>query len=414
MDSWRQRAVIAWALVGIFLLLAAGLWVLGRVISAFVPFFFSLVVVLLLKGPVKRLEARGVPRWLAVIICYIISLAALTVFALFIVPPVAGQFRDFAEEFPHYYDAALRLADRIQTEYLTISLPDWVDELAQGARSSIIAWLAVTSRDLAQLALNTGGQILGFVLNLFFALMLAFFVLRDLPTLKSEVLSLPGPARREELLHLVGDATQVLEGFLRGQGLIALIIGTVTAIGLAVLGVPYALLIGIIAGVTNLIPYLGPVVGGTIAAISAAFVSPQLVLWTVLYIVAVQQLESTFLSPVIMADQVHLHPVSVILSLLIGATLGGIVGMLIAVPLAAVSKVVFVYYYEKWTESSISSEDGALFRKRRRAAGDADSDASCASEATEQIVETVEARHQPPTHTSSTDETSEGASREGS
>jgi alanyl-tRNA synthetase len=208
--------------------------------------------------------------------------------------------------------------------------------------------------------------VIGFLINVFLALALAFFVLRDLPTLKSEILALPGPERREESFALAAEVTDVVEGFIRGQGIIAIIVGTLTALGLWVLGVPYALLIGLIAGITNLIPYLGPLVGGAIAAISAAFVSPQLVFWTIVYIVVIQQLESTFLQPRIMSDQVHLHPVLVILSLLVGATLFGLVGMLFAVPIAGVAKVMFVHYFEKWTASSISHEQGALFRKPKR------------------------------------------------
>ncbi|HET6498347.1 MAG TPA: AI-2E family transporter, partial [Coriobacteriia bacterium] len=185
------------------------------------------------------------------------------------------------------------------------------------------------------------------------------------------------PARRDETFKLVGEVTRVLEGFIRGQSLIGLIIGVLTAAGLAALGVPHALLIGIIAGVMNLIPYLGPFVGGAIAAISAAFVSPQLVLWSVLLVFAIQQIESAFLQPKIMSGQVHLHPVLVILSLLIGATIGGLVGMLFAVPVAAVAKVIFVHYYEKWTESTISAEDGALFRRPKAARSSAADATAC-------------------------------------
>lgn len=366
LESWRRIAMIAWALVGVLVLVVGGLWVLGRIASALVPFLISLVVVLLLRRPVKELEGRGVSRSLAVVICYVVSLGLLAVVALFVIPPMIDEFSEFAEDFPRYYDAAVRLWERLQEQYVAIEWPAWITEAADNARGSIVAWIAATSRNLAQLAIGVGGQILSFLLNLFLAFALAFFVLRDLPTLKSEVLSLPGPARREESFKLAAEVTHVLEGFLRGQGLIAVIIGVFTAAGLAVLGVPYALLIGIIAGITNLIPYLGPFVGGAIAAISAAFVSPQLVVWTVLYILLIQQLESTFLQPKIMSDQVHLHPVLVILSLLIGATLGGLVGMLLAVPVAAVAKVVFVHYYEKWTESQISAVDGALFRRPRR------------------------------------------------
>ena len=396
MESWRRLAMTSWALVGVLVLLVGGLWVLGRIASALVPFVIAIVVVLLLRRPVGVLEARGLSRSLSVIVCYAVSLAALTVFALFIVPPVIEQFGEFAGYFPRYYDAAVRLWERVQLEYVTIEIPPWVTEAAQNARASIISWIAATSRNLAEVALAVGGQILTFLLHLFLAFALAFFVLRDLPTLKSELLSLPGPGRREEAFKLAGEVTRVLEGFIRGQSLIGLIIGVLTAAGLAALGVPHALLIGLIAGVMNLIPYLGPLVGGAIAAISAAFVSPLLVLWSIVLILVIQQIEATFLQPRIMSGQVHLHPVLVILSLLIGATIGGLLGMLFAVPIAAVAKVIFVHYYEKWTESTISAEDGALFRRPKAAqSSDADATAVCAVGAPATGAERAPAQERP-------------------
>ena len=366
LESWRRISTISWALIGILVLITAGLWVLGRVAGALTPFLIALIVVFVLSRPVKRLEVAGLSRSFAVVVCYLIAALAVTVFGLFVIPPVAGEFRDFSRDFPRYYDAAFGIWDQIETEYLAIELPEWITDAGEAARQSIISWLTGASRNLAQVAISLGGQVLGFFINIFLALALAFFVLRDLPTLKSEILALPGPGRREESFELAAEVTDVVEGFIRGQSIIAVIVGVMTALGLWVLGVPYALLIGLIAGVANLIPYLGPFVGGAIAAISAAFVSPQLVLWTIVYIVVIQQLESTFLQPRIMSDQVHLHPVLVILSLLVGATLFGLVGMLFAVPVAGVAKVMFVHYYEKWTSSSISHEHGALFRKPKR------------------------------------------------
>jgi predicted PurR-regulated permease PerM len=366
LESWRRISTVSWALIGVFVLIAAGLWLLGRVAGAFTPFVIALIVVFILRRPVKRLEAAGLSRSLSVAVCYLIAALALTLFGLFVIPAVAGEFRDFSQDFPRYYDAAFGIWNLIEGEYLAIELPDWVAEAGEAARESIISWLTGASRNLAQAAIIAGGQVIGFLINVFLALALAFFVLRDLPTLKSEILALPGPERREESFALAAEVTDVVEGFIRGQGIIAIIVGTLTALGLWVLGVPYALLIGLIAGITNLIPYLGPLVAGAIAAISAAFVSPQLVFWTIVYIVVIQQLESTYLQPRIMSDQVHLHPVLVILSLLVGATLFGLVGMLFAVPIAGVAKVMFVHYFEKWTASSISHEQGALFRKPKR------------------------------------------------
>jgi len=145
--------------------------------------------------------------------------------------------------------------------------------------------------------------------------------------------------------------------------MIAFIVGTLTWLGLQILGVPYAAIIGIIAGVTNFVPYVGPIVAGLIAAISAAFVSPILVLYTVLWIFVLQQLESLVLSPRIMSDTVNIHPVLIIFSLLVGAQVAGFAGMLFAVPIAGVLNAVFVYYFEKHTDSQLATEQGALFRR---------------------------------------------------
>lgn len=369
MDSWRRLAVVTWTLVGLLLLLSFALWVLGLVSSALTPLLLALVVVFLLRRPVAALSLQGMPRGLAVLTCYLVMFALLTALGLFVVPPLASEVRGFAEAFPTYYDGAYHQWLQIEARYVLIELPEWVRTAAEASRESVVEGITEASRNVARGAVAIGGQVVGFFVNAFLALALAFFVLRDLPTLKAEVLSLPGPARRQESLKLAADVTIVLEGFIRGQLMIATIVGVATGAGLALLGVPYALVIGLIAGVTNLVPYLGPIVGGIVAAISAAFVGWDTVLLTLIWVVVLQQAESMFLQPKIMSDQVHLHPVLVILSLLVGATLFGLVGMLVAVPIAAVVKVMFIHYYEKWTESSISGENGALFRRPRQRTG---------------------------------------------
>ncbi|MBS3957744.1 MAG: AI-2E family transporter [Clostridiales bacterium] len=364
-ERWRRVATVSWALVGLVLLVSFALWMLGTVASALTPFVLALVVVFLLRRPVAALQARGVSRSLAVGLCYLVLLSSIVLAGVFIVPPLITEVKSFSQAFPSYYDNAYRLWLQIEREYIAIDLPAWVSDVAMASRESVVSWITDVSRGLARGVVAVGGQIVGFLVNAFLALALAFFVLRDLPTLKSELLSLSGPGRRQESLKLAGDVTGVLEGYIRGQLMIATIVGVATGVGLAILGVPYALVIGLIAGVANLVPYLGPIVGGSIAAISAAFIGWNTVVFTLIWIVALQQLESTFLQPKIMSHHVHMHPVLVILSLLVGATLFGLVGMILAVPIAAVGKVLFVHYYEKWTQSSISAEDGALFRKPR-------------------------------------------------
>jgi predicted PurR-regulated permease PerM len=360
--KWFLRT---WTAIGLAILLVGALMLLARISTVLTPFIFALLVVFVLRRPVSALSKRGLPRSAAVALCYLVGALVLTFAGIFVIPPLIAQGREFLTDFPGYYESASRLWFRFQVEYTSIEIPEWLQQAVLSARESITGQLSAWSQAVASTVLNVGGRLVGFVVNIFLALALAFFVLKDLPALKDELLRLGGDKRKDSLLEVLGRITVVVEGWLRGQSMIALIVGVLAWLGLQLLGVPYALIIGIIAGVTNFIPYLGPVVGGTIAAISAAFVSPQLVVYTVIYIVVLQQAESMFLQPRIMSEQVNIHPVLVILALLVGAQTAGVAGMILALPVAGVLNVLFVYYFEKHTDSELATEQGALFRKAR-------------------------------------------------
>ncbi len=365
-DRLVRWALLVWTAIGVAAIIAALLWLLSRIASVLTPFVLAALVVFILRRPVALLAKRGVSRGAAVAIAYLVAALLLTFAGLFVIPPLVSQTAEFVQAFPGYYDSASKLWFNLQREYTTLEIPDWVEGAARSARASLAQQLTAWSSRIAAGVLGVGGRLVGFVINIFLSLTLAFFVLRDLPTLHREVLQLGGENRRDSLMEILTRIRVVIEGWLRGQSLIAMIVGVLTWAGLQVLGVPYALIIGLIAGVTNFIPYVGPVVGGLIAAISAAFVSPQLVLYTIIWIVILQQFESMFLQPRIMSDTVNIHPVFVVFALLVGASTAGLAGMFFAVPIAGVINTLFVYYFEKHTSSELATERGALFRKPGR------------------------------------------------
>ena len=365
-DRWVRLGARAWALTGVAVLAAGALWLVGKAAAAVTPFMLALVVVVALRRPVDRLERRGVKRWLAVVICYLVSAVVVTVVSLFFVPAIVREVGEFADAFPRYYDALYRLWLQLEREYATVELPSWVGEVILASRSTIVSWATDISGSTAKLVVTVGGRFFAFFVQLFLALALAFFVLRDLPTLVRELFALVPPERREERAAVAREVVSVLEGFLRGQLIIATIVGVVIGIGLAVLGVPYAAVIGLIAGVTNLVPYVGPIVGGAVAAVSAVFVSPNLMVWTIVWVFVVQQAESLMLQPRIMSHQVRIHPALVIASLTVGATLFGLAGMLLAVPMSAVLTVLFVHWFERSSGRAVRSHGGALFPERKK------------------------------------------------
>jgi predicted PurR-regulated permease PerM len=170
---------------------------------------------------------------------------------------------------------------------------------------------------------------------------------------------------------------------MRGAFLDSLIVGSLIAVGLTLLGVPYGVAIGMIAGVLNVVPYLGPVAAAGFAALSGLFTgNPWLALWAVVIVLSVQQFDNLWLNPRIMSSNVDLHPVLVVFSLLTGATLFGVPGMLLAVPVAAICKGLFVYYFERRTQQNLRTADGVLFKS----SGDEEDMSACEADASPQDV----------------------------
>lgn len=346
-DRWTRMAIISWAWIGMLILLAAFLWLLGRVGSALTPVVVAFVIVFLLKSPVNRLQERGMGRALAVVVVFLAGTVLLGLLFVFIIPPLVGQIREFMEAFPGYYDRAYQIWLDVQAQYSTIEVPQWMQQAALDAKDEVVVQLTTWSRKAASGLFAAGGQVAGFLLNIVLAGVISFYLLKDLPRLRERSFALLPERKRKEARHLYCRVVGVLSGYLRGQIIISAVVGVLTFIGMAAIGVPFPLVIGLITGVFNIVPYLGPIVGATVAAISAAFVDPWLALWAALVILAIQQVDGLLISPRIMSEQVDLHPVLVIVSLLVGGTLLGFVGLLVAIPLAAATKGVLLYYLEE-------------------------------------------------------------------
>lgn len=362
LERWRRALTVSWALVGMLVLAAAATFALVRISSALVPFGLALIIVFLLRSPVAMLERRGLKRGLAVAVCYVAILGALVVAGLFIVPPLVDQVRQFLDAFPRYYDKVLHLWEQLQQQYSAVAWPAWLDQALVGIRDELAKQLAAWSTNLAKEIFSVGGGALTFLLNGFLALVVAFWLLKDMEVIKREFVMLAGPKRREEASVVMGKVSTVLSGYLRGQAIVSAVTAVIVTIGFTILGVPYALVLGLLAGALNVVPWFGPLVAEIISAIAAAFVSPWLAPGAVLVVMGAQQITDMFITPRVMSEQVDLHPVLVIFSLLTGAALAGIVGMVLAIPVAAIAKGLFVYYFEKWTESRLATENGALFR----------------------------------------------------
>lgn len=337
--------------------------ILGSLAGALTPFVLAVVVVLALRGPVAALEERGISRANAVVICYLAALFFFSVVGFFIVPPLVKEIIAFAEDFPKYYEDSYDLFLKVRSGYRQMDIPASVDDLIASVKDTVGSTALSLSKRFAQGALATGGRTVGFLGNLVLAFVLGFWLLKDLPTLRKELMLLAGPGRQEEALVVYTKVSQALGGYLRGQFLISAVTAVIVSVSLMLLGVRYALVLGLITGVLNIVPYVGPLIGAAIAAIVAVFVSPLHALGAVGCIIAAQWVTDLFVTPRVMSEQVDLHPVLVIFSLLVGGSLFGVTGMLLSIPVAAVIKGLFVYFFERATQSKLCTEEGALFRE---------------------------------------------------
>ena len=198
----------------------------------------------------------------------------------------------------------------------------------------------VSVRDKIERVAKVGVKLFHLLLILVLTPVFAFYLLVDLPHLKQVADGLIPDAARPEVLVLARRMNAAVGGFFRGQLVVALIVGVLASIGLLIIGLPFWLLIGMVAGVFNMIPLIGPYIGGVPALVIALTTQePITALWVIVVMVAVQQIDNHFISPLVMHRVVKLHPVIVMLALLLGGTLGGFFGLLVAVPTAAILKI---------------------------------------------------------------------------
>lgn len=334
-------AFAVWTSVGILLLLAALSWVLSYIGSVFYPFVYAAVLAYLLRPIVERLADLGLPRLVAVLLTYIIVFAVLALLLEFIVPVIIAQIMAFVDHFPAYSRSVVKYFNQARSSYLRTDLPS--------GSTRIINQLASNLRDrgmvLFQGLPDAGIGIFGGLLNLVLAPVIAFYVLKDLPVIRATLLELFPERHRDNVAVVLHQVDFVLGGFLRGQALVSLVVALTTGLALWIAGVNFPLLLGLLTGILNIIPYFGPIAGGAAAATVALFQSPTKALIVIVIMFAVQQLDGMIISPVIMKHAVDLHPTVIIFSLLFGGAVFGFVGLLVAIPVAAMVKALVMYFF---------------------------------------------------------------------
>lgn len=336
-DEGRGAPILQGALAyaGLVLVGIAVLWYFRVVLF---PVTLGLILAYILSPPVRLLEERGVATTVSIVVVFGVLGAFLAGGCFFIFPVVVAQLEKLARALPEYSNLVAEYVDRAEQGMYRVQLP----QTLQAALLNVIDRAEEAFEGMVQSSIDAVFVLLGHSLSLLAAPVLAFYFLKDRHQLSCTARGLMRPAHRRRVEQLLRDLDGVLMGFIRSRLLVSAFVGTATAAVFAALGLPYFLLIGVIVGIADLIPYFGPILGAAPALAVAAVYSPPAAVKVLIALVVIQQLESVVVSPLVMGDGVSLHPVWVVIALFVGGRVAGILGMLLAVPLFACLRVIGV------------------------------------------------------------------------
>lgn len=327
-------------LIAVPVILAAIL-LLIRIRGVFTPFLLGFLLAYILNPLVEMFQGKIVPRWLAILLVYLLLGVILFCLVYFALPALFADIYSLLDYIPHYTNSLQQFISEIQLNYSRVPMPERlrqiIDELIQNAENRSLNFV----QGLLESLFNLFTQ----VFNLILTPVLSFYFLLEYNVLGSLIKSLLPVRYQPELEEIGAEINQVIKSLIRGNLLVALLVGTLAVIGMSLVGMDFPLLLGIMVGITNFIPYFGAIISTIPAVLLALLKSKWLALYVLGLMIIIQQIEGNIISPKVLGACVGLHPLLIVLALLVGGELWGLVGMLLAVPLAAILKILLKHLY---------------------------------------------------------------------
>lgn len=301
--------------------------------KALIPFGIAAFISYLLHPIVEKLQQKGLNRSLSILLIYVFFFGGAG-FALYkAMPVIIRELEDLMQSTPYLADQYTDILQVINEK--TSSWPVQFKSRIQDA----IVFFEERLEVLLMKALDYVVQLPDFILLFGLVPLVAFYLLKDWVLIKKAAWNITPDKVRRQGTSFMRDIEKSLGSYIRGQVLVCFIIGVLSTILLWFIHVKYSLLLGIIIGITNVIPYFGPIIGAIPAILIAAATSTKQVIWVAVIIFGLQFVEGNILSPLIVGKSLHMHPLLIMLSLFIGGEIGGIIGLIVAVPILAIVKV---------------------------------------------------------------------------
>jgi predicted PurR-regulated permease PerM len=339
--KWYYRiGFLLLLLIAIYLFLKISfVWmpILRVVVIIILPFIIGGFITYLLHPLVEKLHEKGLHRSLAIILIYIIFFGGIGFAVYKGIPAMIDQLKDLTESAPVFAEqyrgwiAKLQSHTRAWPDGLQARLDEGIDTFEKKLDS------------LLMVLVNILMKFLNSALILMLIPFIAFYMLKDFQLIKQACWYMTPKKWRKKGTLFLKDIDESLGSYIRGQLLICMIIGSISALLFWIFHLRYPLILGLIVGATNVIPYFGPIIGAVPAIIIAATSSVKLVVITVVIVFGLQFLEGNILSPYIVGKSLHMHPLIIMIALTAGGEIGGILGLILAVPVLVVLKVAILH-----------------------------------------------------------------------
>lgn len=313
-----------------------------------VTIIVSIIIAYALNPIINALEKKNINRFLGVIIVYLSLIAILFILSVLVLPNSGEEIKRLVSNMPMYFEELSEIMDSFYTKYY--SALGGLPPIFQGIENIILDNIVKLEGLLGNYLTSFVGGIISVaskVVSIVLTPILVLYFLVDKDHFKELIIKLIPRKQREDVLHLSKVIDISLRQFIKGRLLMSLYAGVMTAIMLLIFGIEFPLVIGFITGIADIVPYIGPFLGYIPAVFFAAISSPSKIIWISIGWVLIQWTENNLVAPKIIGENMGMHPMTILLSIIIGGGVFGVFGMILSVPAIAILKIVISHIMDK-------------------------------------------------------------------
>lgn len=318
-----------------------------NILSVLAPFFIGFVLAWLMNPLVVQMEKRKIPRPVGTIIVYSVFLLIILVLIRFLIPIIYEQLQVLIGNLPGIFKELENFINNLFARFGDIQGID-LQEIKESIINTVMGYINGFMTSAPTFIMNFAGGFFSSMVTICFGLVIGIYMLIDFDAINGHLLHLLPKKNRFEASLLITNISTEVRKSVNGTLLVASMVFICDSIGFWIAGLQAPLLFGLLCGITDLIPYVGPYIGGAVAVVIGFAQSPLIGFLTIIVAVIVQLIENNILQPIVMSKTMKLHPVTIIVGLLIFEHFFGIIGMILATPCIALGKVVWKFFKEKY------------------------------------------------------------------